>query len=202
LSRVDSMLKYSICGDFMRKLALGGLTIGLVGSAFGALDAAYIIKLKNGNEYVTARYWQEGPQLFFDTYGGTFGVERAFVTKIEKTDQNVRLNTITGGNSTSRGQADPEHEKKAAEGKPAIKPKSEKKRDPDDPIVGEFNRLKEKSTEVDGMLTSEIRDLLRQIKTFKDKISGDSKLFVNYGREFNDVHQISSAVEAALESRR
>jgi hypothetical protein len=68
--------------------------------------------------------------------------------------------------------------------------------------VREFNRFEEKSKEVDGMLTSEIRDLLKEIKIFKDKISGDSKLFLNYGREFNDVHEISSAVEAALESRR
>ncbi len=52
------------------------------------------------------------------------------------------------------------------------------------------------------MLTSEIRDLLREIKAFKDKISGDSKLFVKYAREFNDVHEVASVVESALQSRR
>jgi hypothetical protein len=54
-------------------------------------DATYIIKLKNGNEYITTRYWQEGRQVFFDTYDGVFGIERTFVTKIEKTDQIIRL---------------------------------------------------------------------------------------------------------------
>lgn len=54
------------------------------------------------------------------------------------------------------------------------------KREPNDPVPGEFNRLLEKSKEVDGMLTEEIRALLKEIKAFKDKISGDSKYFVDY----------------------
>jgi hypothetical protein len=52
------------------------------------------------------------------------------------------------------------------------------------------------------MLTEEIRALLREIKAFKDKISDNSKLFVEYSREFNDLHEISSAVEAAFNARR
>jgi hypothetical protein len=47
--------------------------------------AAYVIKLKNGNEYVTSRYWREGEQVLFDILGGVFGVETSFITKIEKT---------------------------------------------------------------------------------------------------------------------
>jgi hypothetical protein len=172
----------------------------MVGSGLNRVDAAYVIKLKNGNEYVTARYWQDGGQVLFDTYGGIFGVERGFVRKIEKTDQPIRLATIADHDPADKAQAD--STKQDSEAKPATETKTEKKREPDDPIVGEFNRLKDKSKEVAGMLTSEIRDLLREIKAFKDKLSGDSKLFVNYGREFNDVHEISSAVEAALESRR
>lgn len=183
----------------MRKVTLAALIAGMSGGGLGTLDAAYVIKLKNGKEYVTARYWQEGAQVLFDTYGGTFGVEREFVTKIEKTDENFRVDAVTERNP---GPADAKEQGTDAESKSTVAPKPEKKRDPGDPIVREFNRFKEKSKEVDGMLTSEIRDLLKEIKIFKDKISGDSKLFLNYGREFNDVHEISSAVEAALESRR
>ncbi|HEY5542712.1 MAG TPA: hypothetical protein VIM04_05550 [Candidatus Binatia bacterium] len=186
----------------MHKVTLAALIAGITVGGIGVLDAAYVIKLKNGNEYVTARYWQEGAQVLFDTYGGTFGVAWEFVAKIAKTDQSVGLDTVTGRNSATPGQAGSKEQRNDAESKSAVASKTEKKRDPDDPVVGEFNRFKEKSKEVDGMLTSEIRDLLREIKVFKDKISGDSKLFLNYGREFNDVHEISSAVEAALESRR
>ena len=52
------------------------------------------------------------------------------------------------------------------------------------------------------VLTDEIRDLLKEIKAFKDKMGDNSKLFVEYAREFNDIHEISSAVEAAFNARR
>jgi hypothetical protein len=51
------------------------------------------------------------------------------------------------------------------------------------------------------MLTGEIRELLSQITAFKNKLAKDSKLFVEYGREFNDAHEIAAAVETALRSR-
>lgn len=187
----------------MRKFALVGLFLGAFGSGLDVLDAAYIIKLKNGNEYVTGRYWQTGNQILFDTDGGIFGVDRGFVSKIEKTDQSVRLARVSERDPADKPQSDfAKPNKEFVEAKPATETKTEQKREPEDPIVGEFNRLKAKSKEVDSMLTSEIRDLLREIKAFKDKISGDSKLFVSYGREFNDVHEVGSVVESALQSRR
>ena len=184
----------------MRKRLIYGVVFAACSAWFGAADAAYVIRLKNGNEYVTTRYWRERDQVLFDTYDGIFGVERGFVAKIEKTDRPIRLATVT--DPADKAQADLAKQGMDSEAKPETETKSEKKREPDDAIVGEFNRLKDKSKEVDGMLTSEIRDLLREIKAFKDKISGDSKLFVKYGREFNDVHEVASVVESALQSRR
>jgi len=184
----------------MRKALIYGLVFAMCGNVLGVADAAYIIKLKNGNEYITTRYWQEGRQVFFDTYDGVFGIERSFVTKIEKTDQVIRLATIADRDAGEKFQVDKsQKDKESEEAKP---PTESKKRDPDDPIVGEFNRLKEKSKEVDGMLTEEIRNLLKEIKAFKDKMGDNSKLFVEYAREFNDIHEISSAVEAAFNARR
>jgi len=46
-----------------------------------------LARLKNGNEFVTSRYWPEGRQILFDTYGGVFGIDKAFVTKIEASDK-------------------------------------------------------------------------------------------------------------------
>ena len=62
-------------------------------------------------------------------------------------------------------------------------------------------RLKEQAAEVDGMLTAEIIELLNQITSFKNKLSKDSKLFIDYGREFNDAHDLANVVETALRSR-
>ena len=182
----------------MPKLSLYGLIVAACTGCFGVADAAYLIKLKNGNEYVTSRYWHDGGQVMFDTYDGVFGIAKSFVSKIEKTDQVIKL--ATARDPGEKFQADKlQKDKEPDEARPATE---SKKREPDDPIVGEFKRLKEKSKEVDGMLTEEIRDLLKEIKAFKDKMSGDSKLFIEYGREFNDIHQISSAVEAAFNARR
>jgi hypothetical protein len=161
-------------------------------ACIGATDAgaAYVIKLRNGNEYVTTRYWNEGSQVLFDTYGGVFGVEKAFVNKIERTDQIVKLPMAS----------DWAPEKIQAESTKESKDLAQEKGN-DDPIVGEFNRLKEKSSEVGGMLTSEIRELLNQITAFKNKLSKDSKLFIEYGREFNDLQELASRVETALGAR-
>jgi hypothetical protein len=184
----------------MLKLAFCGLIVAAYSGWLSVADAAYVIKLKNGKEYVTTRYWHEGGQVRFDTYDGIFGIERTFVSKIEKTDQVIRLATVADRDPGEKIQADKsQKDKESEEAKPATE---SKKREPDDPIVGEFNRLKEKSKEVHGMLTDEIRSLLREIKAFKDKMSGDSKLFVEYAREFNDIHEISSEVEAAFNARR
>lgn len=181
------------------------LTYGVFLIAWGAgldtvtVDGAYVIKLKNGNEYVTTRYWREGKQVLFDTYDGIFGIENSFVAKIEKAEQIVRLIPASDRGPTDKPQADSMKSIDEPDSEKVKEPKKEKA--PDDPIVGEFNRLKEKSKEVDGMLTSEIRELLNQVTAFKNKLSKDSKLFVEYGREFNDTHEIGDIIETALRSR-
>ena len=177
----------------------------VVATLLGGIEtagAAYVIKLKNGNEYVTTRYWHEGGQLLFDTYGGIFGIEKSFVAKIEKRDQIFQVAVASDHDPADKTSPNlSKQNDDSGEKKPAAASKIEQKRDADDPIVGEFNRLKEKSKAVDGMLTSEIRELLNQITAFKNKLSKDSKLFIQYSREFNDAQEIGSTVESALRAR-
>jgi hypothetical protein len=185
----------------MRKGLVYGAVIVSCAAWFGVVDATYVIKLKNGNEYVTTRYWHEGGQVLFDTYGGTFGIEKRFVVKIEKTEQVVKLVTVSDRDPSERTQTDSKKgsDEQGKETQQEATPKKEKAAD--DPIVGELNRLKEKSQEVGGMLTGEIRELLSQITAFKNKLVKDSKLFIEYGREFNDLNETADTVEAALRSR-
>lgn len=184
----------------MRKLTVGGLVAVMLGSGVSVVDSAYVIKLKNGNEYITDRYWYYGAQVLFDTYGGVFGVDKAFVAKIEKSDHVLATAPEPEVVKAPQSSSDPQI-KDPTGATPGLEPKPEKKRDANDPVLGEYNRLKEKSKEVGAMLTSEIRDLLSQITAFKNKISRDSKLFLEYGQEFNDAHEIAETVEAALRSR-
>lgn len=184
-----------------RLVYLSAVTTVLLGGLELAY-AAYVIKLKNGNEYFTSRYWHEGGQVLFDTLGGVFGVDKSFVSKIEKTDQPIRLATVADRDPAHKAASDSSKQNiDSVEKKQAATNKSETNRQADDPIAAEFNRLKAKSNEVDGMLTSEIRELLNQITAFKSRIVKDSKLFINYGREFNDLNTIGDAVETALRSR-
>ena len=172
--------------------------VGLVLTFATVVDAAYVIKLRNGNEFVTGRYWHEGTQLMFDVYGGVFGIDRAFVTKIEQSNNAIKLEAPVYEDAKDKHGTEQAKEAKKPTTSTGGKVETEQK---DDPIIQEFNRLQETSRNIDGMLTSEIRDLLRDITSFKNKISRDSKLFFKYAREFNDAQEIGNVTENALTSR-
>ena len=192
----------SLIGEMRMRKALTLLMFAVWASGSTVAHAAYVIKLKNGNEYVTGRYWQEGTQVLFDTYGGVFGIERGFVTTIEKTDNVIQVATVAVQDPSEKPQSDSaEHSKEPQKTAPGAEAKTAKTRDPDDPIVAEFNRLNDKSKQVNGMLTEEIRELLKGITAFKNKLSRDAKLFIEYGREFNELQEFGAAAETELRSR-
>jgi hypothetical protein len=185
----------------MKQLAVRAVTLvfTLCVAYSGAVEAAYVIKLANGNELITGRYWHEGTQLMFDVYGGIFGIDRAFVTKIEESSKALKAAVY----DDARDKPQTEQAKQAQEAKKPgtpvqAKAKVERK---DDPIIQEFNRLQEMTRGVGGMLTPEIRDLLRDISAFKNKISRDSRLFIEYAREFNNAQELGASTETVLRSR-
>ena len=163
-------------------------------------DAAYLIKLKNGKEFITARYWQAGKQVMFDTYGGVFGVDKSFVITIERSDKPIRLTAATEEMPKESAQTESGGKKEPSKAETSVEAKPEAKRD-DDPITQEFNRLKERSKSVEGMLTAEIRELLAEITAFKSKIRADGELFFKHGREFNDASELGTVVETVLRAR-
>jgi hypothetical protein len=172
-----------------------------IATTIGNADAGYLIQLKNRNEYVTSRYWREGNQLLFDTYGGVFGIDKSFVAQIIKTEEAPRFLAAIDGEPANKSSIGTLNSKKDVEAIDKEETAFRTRADDSDPIRSEFNRLKGQVNELDGMLTAEIRELLNQITAFKNKLSRDSKLFVQYGREFNDAHELGNAVETALVSR-
>lgn len=46
--------------------------------------ASYVIHLKDGREFVTDRYWEEGEQIKFKRYGGAIGIPKDLVRWIEE----------------------------------------------------------------------------------------------------------------------
>jgi hypothetical protein len=168
----------------------------------GSASARFLIRLGNGNEFVTGRVWHQGKQLMFDAYGGVFGVDKDFVKQIEESNHPV-LVTVQGEKNSQGGFQVNVTDQKSQTSKPAAstEPKPEAQRNAQDPILQTFNILKEKSAQLDRMLTSEIRELLKEITGFKNMISRNSKYFVDYAREFNEAQEIGNLTETALRSR-
>ncbi len=163
-------------------------------------DAAFVIQLKNGNEFVTARHWQEGTQVMFDVYGGVLGVDRKFVVKIQRSDKPLQLLTLPSQDEKPQAKA----QKDESETIKALVPstaKSEIKVDPNDPILKELDVLKQQFSSVNGMLTSELYELSKNVTALKRKIqtSGESNRYLD---EFTELHRIGDGLEDILKERR
>lgn len=162
-------------------------------------DAAFVIQLKNGNEFVTARHWQEGTQVMFDVYGGVLGVDRTFVSKIARSDKPLRLLTLPSEDEKPQVTT----RKDESESNKALDPstgKTEVKEDPNDPILKEFEALKQKSSSVSGMLTSELNEFAKNLASLKRKIQTSAKPN-DYLNQFTELHNIGDALEDTLNKR-
>ena len=57
--------------------------------------ASYLIELKNGSQYVTSDYWEEGNQIKFNFSGGQIGFSKDSILKITDTDLPVKAEIVT-----------------------------------------------------------------------------------------------------------
>jgi len=73
--------------------------------------SSYIIHLKDGREFITDRYWEEGDQIKFKRYGGIIGIQKGLVRGIEVIEEVEEL---------------PEEKAAAKPGAPAAKTEAEK----------------------------------------------------------------------------
>ena len=66
--------------------------------------ASYVIHLKDGREFVTDRYWEEGNQIKFKRYGGVIGIQKGLVKGIEERGFAGRTGGDGQANSISYGR--------------------------------------------------------------------------------------------------
>lgn len=165
----------------------------------GPVHASYVIKLKNGKEFVTARYWPEGKQIMFDTDEGIFGVEKAFIRSIDVSDKpapTMKSQHPDGGQEQPKQPVTKEEKKPQ---KASTSPQSSKEKD--DPIQKEFDALKAQAERLNGMLTSELLEYAQKLGAFKKKLQLEGKTN-DYLKEYGEIHEMGDAVEAALKTRR
>jgi hypothetical protein len=165
-------------------------------------EAAFVIKLKNGNEFITSRYWQDNKQVLFETYDGTFGVEKTFVTKVERSDKPVRL--ITTAQAAAEVKPVETADKLSDEAKKPLAENQEQlppKKNADDPIFKHFVSVRERSKNLSGMLSSELNLLAKDLGDLKRamQLGGKTSEFLD---EFRELHDIAERVEDAITGRR
>jgi hypothetical protein len=168
----------------------------------GVVNAAYVIKLKNGNEFITGRYWHNGRQVLFETFDGIFGVDKAFVSKVEKSDKPVRLITRSAAEAELKPiETNDKNSEEAKKNPVENQDKVQAKRDENDPILRHFQSIKERAKNVDGMLTTELNQLVKDLADLKRamQLGGKTEEFL---AEFGELHDIADRVEDALKRRR
>ena len=88
------------------------LCIWLVATCVIALPAqglaAYLIELKNGSQYVTHDYWEEGNQIKFNFSGGQIGFSKDSVLKITDTDLPVKEEIVTPETPSTEAEPTPD----------------------------------------------------------------------------------------------
>ncbi len=178
---------------------------------FELAHAAYVIKLKNGNAYVTTRYWQDGGQVFFDTYGGVFGVDNAFVSKIELSSRSLPLLISASGSenqaSADQGAADAlagkeiDHDKLAnKDAKPPLGPTTQKEPlKKDEEVLKEYNELRKRSSGLADLPKYEVQALGDDIDAFRQKVSNSAQAEL-YKEEIDAMGSLRSAIDSYLKA--
>jgi hypothetical protein len=162
-------------------------------------EAAYLIKLKNGNEIVTGRYWQEGQQVMFDTNGGVFGVDRAYISKIEESNRPVKQSAAPESVQV-KIPTPPTREEKEHSKSPAAEAKTGAVRE-SDPIIKDLDGLKHRSQTVAGMSSSELQEFLKDLTSLRRRIQAGGRSN-DYLAEFTSILEMGDAAEALLKSKR
>ncbi|HEU4344879.1 MAG TPA: hypothetical protein VFU31_25290 [Candidatus Binatia bacterium] len=173
------------------------LVVALVCHTAG--EASYVIKLKNGREIVTGRYWPEGQQVMFDTYGGVFGVDRALVSKIEHSDRPLKEPAPLKPRQPKTPSV-PVADQKEKGQSPVATAKTRAARETD-PIFKDFETLKQRSQTVAGMSNSQLQEFLKALTALRRTIQASGRSN-DYLREFAEISEMGDAAEAQLRSRR
>ncbi len=198
----------------MRKTwTYGALLIACHAGAASA-DAAYVIKLKNGNEYVTSRYWNEGGQVLFDTYNGVFGVDRAFIRAIERSERALSP-AIESTAKESRPDAEPKRAPEAASGNANIEPSHNKSAESaktkaappepkealkkDEDILKQYGELQQRFGQLNDLPKHEVYALDADIESFRNKVLS-SELAEAHKEEMDALATLQKAIRSYLKA--
>lgn len=140
--------------------------------------ASYIIHLKGGGQFITSKYWEEDGQIKFFVSGGTMGIDKDTVRKIEKSKAEAEdvyatkkpaLPPATAEKKPAAAVNTPDKE----DAKTEVKPDDPKK---DPATMKEFKQLQKSFDRRESMSIDELESLKSDLTDLRDKISADSRL--------------------------
>jgi len=145
--------------------------------------SAYVIHLKDGREFTTDRYWEEGDQIKFERFGGEVGIPKNLVSEIEEVEdvleveaeKEKRVEEVLKGDEGEKknvaGDVSVEGEKKG------VQEKGEEKAGKDLPEItgaGEKKAEQEKDDKIEAIL-GEKKRILGEIKRFSSQFRDAKK---------------------------
>jgi hypothetical protein len=174
-------------------------TLGLACSE--VVEGAYIVKLQSGREFSTGRYWYAGTQLMLELEGGgVLGVDRSSVATIEESNKPLRPTLPVQRSDDTKRQAPASDNIEHGNAPAPLVPKYEVNRE-EDPILKDFDVLKEKSKTLAGMLTADLQEFSKKLTELKRTIQRSGKTN-SYLREMAQISEMGDMVEGALKSIR
>lgn len=129
-------------------------------------NASYLIRLKNGGQLATQAYWTEGKWLFFYCVGGTAGMERMEIDRIERDDTYDNMGAV-GGNIEKKAPPPPPQTKEGVEKQELPQPSQAKEKE-------EKIDLKALKNKKDQM-TAEVDKLIEKMEEASDRNDNDAK---------------------------
>jgi hypothetical protein len=158
--------------------------------------ASYLIQLKNGGGLATPMYWVEGEWIYFYYGGGIAGVEKDFISKIEKSDRDEEEKTV------STVKPEPLSVKIEAETgvKTEMTPIAARGKKDDGIFMQEFSLLKERARDAGRMTTDELYKFSDDLIGFWDKVLGN-RLGHIYTDELLEIYAILDKIEDTIKAR-
>jgi hypothetical protein len=160
--------------------------------------ASYSIHLRNGGNFTTPLYWQDGGYVMFYVPGGLMGIEKKSVARIEN---------ISGGTAHKSSRADVQPAVPLKSAKPAkmgTSPQAaplfpgaaaEEKR-----LTDELNTLRKRHRDVDTMTVGELYAFDKELTAFRDKVT-QKRLGHRFADELLEIITMGEKVETRLKQR-
>ncbi len=158
----------------MKKLATGFICLGFLFCA-SVCTAAYLIHLKDGREITTSEYWEEGGQIKIHQYGGVVGISKEDVVSVEEIEDPKNIIVKSAPKPPEKTPPKIEEEVKTSikengGQKEGAKPPKDKAKKEKNPILQEFDGLKERYKNLESMSKEEIVQFDKDLAGLRNKI--------------------------------